>query len=408
MSAQATPHHLANFDAERAQANELFLAQKPLAALPLYEDLCRQDPTIAVFASRHAAGLLARSATAPNAKAQQADVDQAYVELRRAQALGDDSPYVQALLNLQSKSAVGAILSGIPLTVGYTYQGNAQAVPILNQAEAAFGRSDWPGALQLYLKADALDPAWYQAALDTGDTYFRLHDAVNAGLWFGKAIAIDPDRETAYRYWGDTLFQSGDQAGAREKFVAAVVAEPYARPPFLELGQWASRSGYQMVKPAIARPEFTTSDGKLAIDPALAASTADGRSSWILYQQARVAHGARTLNQVIVAGSSDADGTKHASGYQHTIAEEHEALRAMLADLDGRLKAGTLTEAALDLNLRTIRQLEQAGMLGAWIAINAADAGIHADYAQYRAQHRAHLVNYVDQYLLRPTPKPAA
>ena len=408
LSGQATPHHAANFDSERAQANELFLASKPLEALPLYDDLCRQDPTISVFAERRAAGLLARSATAANPKARQADVDLAYTELHRAQALGDNSDYLQALLNLQSKSAVGAIMSGIPLTIGYTYQGNAQAVPVLNQAESAFGRSDWPAAIQLYLKADALDPAWYQAALDTGDTYFRLHDAANAGLWFGKAIAIDPDRETAYRYWGDALFQSGDKAGARQRFVEAVVAEPYARPPMLELGEWAGRSGYQLVKPAITRPEFTTPNGNLAIDPALAASTADGRSSWIVYQQARVAHGARTLNQLIVAGSSDADGTKHASGYQHTIAEEHEAFRAMLAELNSKLKAGTLTEAALDPNLRTIRQLEQAGMLGAWIAINAADAGIHADYAQYRAHHRAHLVTYVDQYLLRPTPKPAA
>ena len=57
------PHHDPNFESERKQADELFLTQKPLEALPLYEDLCRQDPTIAVFAERHAAGLLAKQAT---------------------------------------------------------------------------------------------------------------------------------------------------------------------------------------------------------------------------------------------------------------------------------------------------------------------------------------------------------
>ena len=400
-SSPVAPHHEANFETERKQADSLFLATKPLEALPLYEDLCRQDPGVAVFAERRGAGLLAKEATLSDPAERMKIHLQAINELKRAQALGDNSAYVSAVLAVDAKTLVGAIVSGIPLTVGYTYHGKPEAQAVFHEAEAAFGRSDWSGAAQLYEQAAALDPSWYDPALYAGDSYFRLKDVANAGTWFGKAVAIDPDRETAYRYWGDALFQAGDSAGAREKFVEAVVAEPYAKPPFLEIGQWAQRTGHQLVKPAITRPEFITPDGVLKVDEALAASTQDGRSSWIVYQQYRVAHGARTLNQLIVAGGSDANAVVQPSGYRHTIAEEHAALRAMLADVDRKLKDGTLVEANLDASIRNLRGLEQANVLGAWVAINAADAGIRSDYPEYRSNHRKHLIEYVNGYLIR-------
>jgi len=393
--------HEANFEAERRQADELYAAQKPLEALPLYEDLCRQDPTVAVFAERRGAGLLAKEATLSDANARLTVHLEAIKELKRAQALGDNSNYVRAILNADTKTFVGALMAGIPLTVGYTYRGAAGAQAVFREAEAAFGRSDWANAAKLYVQAAGVDPAWYDAALYAGDSYFRMKDVANAGAWFAKAIAIDPDRETAYRYWGDALFQAGDREGARAKFVEAVVAEPYGNPPFAEIGQWAQRTGHQLVKPAITRPEFTTPDGVLKIDPELAASTKDGRSSWIVYQQYRVAHGARVLNQMIVTGGSDMNAVVHTTEYRHTIAEEHAALRAMLADINAKIKAGTLAEADLDVSIRNMRALEKGDSLGAWIAINAADAGIRSDYPSYRSNHRKHLVDYINGYLIR-------
>lgn len=397
----AAPNHQPNFEAERKQADELFLATKPLEALPLYEDLCRQDPTVAVFAERRGAGLLAKEATLSDPSDRMKVHLQAIAEIKRAQSLGDNSAYVRAVLSADSKTLVGAILAGIPLTVGYTYHGTPEAQAVFHQAESAFGHSDWAAAAKLYTQAATLDPAWYDPALYAGDSYFRLKDAASAGTWFGRAIAVDPDRETAYRYWGDALFQSGDPVGAREKFVQAIVAEPYGNPPFSELGQWAQRTGHQLVKPAITRPEFITPNGVLQIDQALASSTQDGRSSWIVYQQYRVAHGARTLNQAIVAGGSNANAVVTPTDYRHTIEEEHAALRAMLADINAKLKAGTLTEAGLDPSIRNVRGLEKANVLGAWIAINAADAGIRSDYPAYRSNHRQHLVDYINTILIR-------
>lgn len=399
-SSSTVVHHDANFDSERKQADELFVATKPLEALPLYEDLCRQDPTVAVFAERHGAGLLAKEATLSDPSARLKVHMEAIKEIKRAQSLGDNSAYVRTVLNADSKTLVGAILAGIPLTVGYTYHGKPEAQPVFHDAEAAFGRSDWTNAAKLYVQAATLDPTWYDPALYAGDSFFRMKNVSDAGLWFAKAIAIDPDRETAYRYWGDALFQSGDREGAMQKFVEAVVAEPYGKPAFSELGQWAQRTGHQVVRPAITRPEFTTPEGVLRIEPELAASVKDGRSSWVIYQQFRVAHGARTLNQPIVAGGSDANAVVDPSGYRHTVAEEHAALRAMVSDVDAKLKGGTLIEADLEPSIRNIRNLEKANALGAWIAINAADAGIRSDYPDYRAHHRQHLIDYVNGYLI--------
>ena len=44
--ANPTPHHEPNFDSERNQADDLYAVQKPLEALPFYEDLSRQDPRL--------------------------------------------------------------------------------------------------------------------------------------------------------------------------------------------------------------------------------------------------------------------------------------------------------------------------------------------------------------------------
>jgi tetratricopeptide (TPR) repeat protein len=397
----AQTQHEAGFEAERQRANELFLAQKLLEALPLYEDLCRQDRAVAVFAERHGAGLLAKEATLSDPAERMKLHQEAMQEIKRAQSLGDNSDYVRVVLSSENKNLIGAVLTGVPLTVGYTYSGNAEAQAAFREAEAAFGRSDLATALKGYINAAALDPTWYAPALEAGDTCFRLKETGDAGAWFARAISIDPDRETAYRYWGDALLQAGDPVASRQKFVEAVVAEPSATASFLALGQWARRTGHQLVKPAITRPDFSTPDGKLKADPELAASTQDGRSSWLVYQQYRVDRGARTLNQTIVAGGSDVNGVVRPSGYRHTVEEEHAALRAMLSEIDAKLKDGTLVEGNLDVSIRNLRNLERSNVLGAWIAINAADAGIRSDYPEYRAYHRKHLLDYVNAYLIR-------
>jgi hypothetical protein len=145
----AVTHHEANFESERKQADELFLAQKPLDALPLYEDLCRQDPTVALFAERHGAGLLAKEATLSDPAERLKVHRQAIQELKRAQALGDNSAYVRAVLYADSKTFVGAVIAGIPLTVGYTHQGKSEAQAVFRVRLFQLSRPSPPTSCRL-------------------------------------------------------------------------------------------------------------------------------------------------------------------------------------------------------------------------------------------------------------------
>jgi tetratricopeptide (TPR) repeat protein len=393
-------HHEDNFDAERKQANELFLAGKVLESLPLYQDLCRQDPSIAVFAERHGTGLLRKAGTLGDAPEAKAVLEQGMAELRRAQSLGDNSPYVQTVLASSAKTPIGAIITGVPLTLGWTHKGEPAAQAKFKEAEIAFSKQDFNTAASLYQDAAALDPAWYDAHLFTGDMYFRMSDWRDAGIWFQKAIDIDPDRDTAYRYWGDALYRSGKVGEAKLKYEQAVVAQPYDKAAWLALQQWATVTRTPTRTPQVTRPDFTTPDDKLKIDPALLVETGDGHTSWLIYQNARVAHGARVLVQWIVPGATDINGHITPSGYRHTLGEEAECINLMLADLQKKLDAGTVAPEKLEPSLKNLMALKKDGMIECWILLSASDAGIRYDYPDYRKQHRDLLAGYIDRYIL--------
>jgi tetratricopeptide (TPR) repeat protein len=408
LSAQTTqqptppaPQHEANFDAERKQANDLFTADKILESLPLYEDLCRQDQTIAVFAERHGTGLLKKSATIDDPQASKAMHDEGMKELRRALALGDNSLYVQNILSLQGKSLISTAMTGIPLSIGYLYRGTPEAQAVMKEAESAFGHDDIAGALKLYQRTYALDPKWYSAALFTGDMYFRLKDSANAGIWFQKAIDIDPNRETAYRYWGDALFKSGARDAAKAQYEGSIVAEPYAKQGWIALQQWSTLMKVPLRVPQIALPKYTAKDGVLDPDPALQtdAAKSSGRAAWIAYETCRVKHAAKTNTTGFSVG---ADGSTKPTGYYHSLVEESECLRATLADLRGRLLDGSVTTQTLDPSLQALDALDRAGVLECWILLNSGEQGVGFDYPAYRNAHRAELIAYIDRYLIQP------
>lgn len=390
--------HEANFEAERKQANDLSVAGKMLESLPLYEDLCRQDQTIAVFAERHGVGLISKAATMPDGPEKKAVSSLGMAELRRAQSLGDNSPLVQTLLSEAAKTPLGAMISGVSLTVGYTHQGTPEAQAKLQQAETAFQGQDFKTAATLYEQAAALDPGWYTAPLYAGDMYFRMKDMANAAIWFQKAIDIDPDRDTAYRYWGDLLYHAGDPAKAKLKYEQAVVAEPYSRPGWAALQQWIALTHTSIAPFGITRPAFANVDGKLQVDPALNVETGDGHASWSVYQQARIAQGANA--QMKFTFASDANGHTTPTGPRHTLAEEVASINALLADVQRKLDAGTVTREKLEPSLRNLLALKKDGMLECWILVSENDAQIQFDYPDYRKQHRGLLAAYLDNYVV--------
>ncbi|HEX5284556.1 MAG TPA: hypothetical protein VFW30_10580 [Bryocella sp.] len=402
VSAQGVPapQHQANFDQERVQADALYLAGKTLDALPLYEDLCRQDQTVAVFAERHGSGLLAKADITTDAKEKSALIDAGLAEIGRAQSLGDNSPYVVSVLNAASKTpeaaAMNAPLGMPPLTVGYTHVASQKAQALYAQAQQAFDQKNYAAAAPLYAKASEADPQWYMPALNAGDAYFHLKDWKNANLWFGKAVTIDPDRETAYRYWGDELFAAGDRMGAKSKYVGAIIAEPFTGTTWSKLEEWARVMRTPFVIPRVNRPEFTTPSGKLKVDTALEKEAGDGRSSWLVYQRVRVSHGAAAAGQLRMAGASGANGQFTPNGYVHTLTEEMDALNAMLADVQKNMAAGTVAEARLDSGIRAMLILQKHGLLEPFVMLNFHDAGLRHGYPAYRASHRDLLVTYLN------------
>jgi tetratricopeptide (TPR) repeat protein len=398
--------HEANFDAEREQANQLYLAGKRLEALPLYEDLCRQDQSLAVFAERHGIGLIGKAGTVSDPKQRTEMYAQGMKELDRARSLGDDSPAVINMLSTYSRTPFGVVSTGsmgtLPLTVGYYYNGSPQAQPAMQQGQAAFGKSDFSSALQFYLDAATADPKWYMAALFAGDAYDRLKDYNNAGIWFAKAIAIDPDRETAYRYWGDALIYAGDSNGARDKYEQAIAAEPYTLSTMSGLKVWGARAHTAVLNPIMRRPYLPRANGKITNADQFA-ETGDGRSCWLVYAQSRMAHDPNVIfDEWVMAGAvpNTPELNFVPNGYIHTLAEEVDAINALLDDLKKKLDAGTVTEEKLLPEMKAMLQMQKDKMLEPFILLSFNDAGLRHGYPEYRAAHRDQVVAYIDRYLI--------
>lgn len=375
----APPTQQPDFETERKQADEAFRAGKALEALPLYEDLEKRDPTRAVFAERHAAGLIAKSATITDPAAHAALLRQAYDELLRAQSLGDNSQYViNQLEHFKTLFSTPAANAAAPPVA------NPKVLALLQQGEAAFARTDYAAALKAYTAAAEQDPKSYEAALYAGDTAFRLHDADTAGQWFAKAIAINPDLETAYRYWGDALLAANQPDAARDKFIDAVVAQPYSRSSWGGLQQWAQRTHTQLASPRIDRPQPPKDAKTLDIDPALANDDGSGRSAWITYLVGR-----NTWRNVLFHQKFP-----EATTYRHTLAEELDCLQHVIEEV----KKKNIPPDKLDPSLKVLLTLDASHMLEPWILLHGADQGIAQDYPAFRAAHREQLHAFIAQY----------
>jgi hypothetical protein len=97
------------------------------------------------------------------------------------------------------------------------------------------------------------------------------------------------------------------------------------------------------------------------------------------------------------------------SGYVHTLAEEVDAITAMLADVKKKLASGAVTQEKLEPGIKNLLVLEKDNMLEPFILLSFNDAGIRHGYPEYRAAHRDRVVQYIDRYMIGPptnTPNP--
>ncbi len=372
------------------EADQLFQAGKRLDALPLYEQLAKDNPSEMIYAERLSDCYLAKSI--------QFDASTQKDELIRYKTLARD--YAKKAVALGDKTVYIRMIADSDPTNTAPLAPESIASGLLNDGEKAFTAGDYQGAYEKYVAAVELDPRLYLGALYAGDAAYTQHDLANASKWFARAISIDPDRETAYRYWGDAITKYGnDPMGAREKYIQAIIAEPYNSLAWLGVKQWAEIENAIVQAPKIERPTGAIENAddpkniKVIMDPDFTNEQKQpGSSAWVEYMLTRAHFQTEEFKKEF----------PNEKEYRHTLAEEHEALSAVAE----AVKAKHINQQNLDESLRNLLMLFDAGMLDCWILISNADEGISHDYPAYRKDHRQLLHEYLDKYVVRPGTTP--
>lgn len=379
-----------DYTAKRAKTFELLKQNKFTEAQPLLEELAKakSDDAEVLYYAGYLTFTEAQNVT-DSAQRRQAGL-KARDYLLRARQLGADNVLLRNML-------AGIAPDGTIDRVKFS--NNFEADKILQSGEAAFARGDFSDALEAYGKALALDPTLYDAALYTGDIYYKTNKPEKAGEWFAKAIVIDPNRETAYRYWGDSLAKEGKKKEAREKFIDAFVAEPYSKLAQTGFVNWAKASGATVGHPAINIPtNVSSSDGNtnITVDPSMFdKNKADGSSAWFVYGLTRATW---TSGKDGKPSVNFAKAYPNETKYRHSLAEEMDALKSVLTALDETIKNKKVKK--LDSSLENLKKLNDAGLLEAYILMAHLDAGLFQDYKLYRNTSRDKLRRYVVEYVI--------
>jgi len=379
---------------DREQALALYESNNFVAALPVLEKAAAADPKDPVILSRLGFVLYATSATEKDPTLRAKIRERARKTLLQSQSLGDDSNLTMITLDALSQDDATAV----------PFSNMKAAESEIRKGEEAFVRGDMDQAIAAYKHALELDPQLYEAALYAGDGEFKKAHASTdegfrndhfeqAGVWFAKAIAIDADRETAYRYWGDALEAQGKSEEARDRFVDAIIAEPYNRRAYVGLTQWGNRHNVSLGHRKIDIPTNVTSKkpGEINItvdELALKGSDDDGSAAWIMYGMIRSAWMDRK------GGRSEkfASAYPNESAYRHSLAEEVDALRGVLESVHVQAKEKRVKKLAP--SLENLVELNDAGLIEAYVLFVRPDEGIVRDYVAYRKSARDKLKQY--------------
>ena len=303
----------------------------------------------------------------------------------QAKQLGDTSMLLQVMLDVPEDGSEPQ------------FSDRKEVDQAMKAAEADFARGDLDKARDGYIHALLLDPNNYEAALFTGDVYFKQHINGSAGEWFARAIKIDPDRETAYRYWGDALWDMGKSVEARDKYIQAVVANPYDKRSLGALNQWAQRTKVPLNwvrlqdKGSVAQKDDEHIN--ITIDPtALKKNNPEG-TAWLTY----------SMNRALWRGDKFKKEFPNEPKYRRTMREEADSLHLMLSVLREQ-KDFDRTKKDLDPSLQQLLQIDQGGFLEPFALLNRADNEIAQDYAPYRTAHRDTLYRYFDEFVVPKAP----
>ncbi len=364
----------------KERAAQLVKEQKYIEALPLLEKLLVAEPNDLETHYYLGFALIAQANTMKDDAARRAVRVRARNAFIKSKELGNREPLVDALI--QSLPPDGS--------EGRAFSQNIEANKLMVDAESFFSQGKLDDALKIYQQALQLDPKIYEAALFSGDVYTHKGDYEQAEVWYQKAIAINPNRETAYRYSATPLMKQKKFDKARDRYVEAYITEPYSRFPVAGLSQWARATNTKLAHPEIDIPTSVSFDekGDVKIDlnaSALLGGKDDGSFAWLSYGLAR-----STWRKEKFAKTFPQE-----KRYRHTLDEEADALRSVLAMATSDKKTKTLSPS-----LQKLKKLNDEGLLEAYILIARADEGIARDHSAYLKQNRDKLRRYVVEYVL--------
>jgi tetratricopeptide (TPR) repeat protein len=371
-------------DPERQQAMQFYDQHKLPEAAALLEKVVARYPEDVVAHEALGSSLLSRAATWNDPERRKADRIHSRAELLRAKELGDTSDLCKTLLAAIPEDGSES-----------SFSENKEVEAAMQRGEAAFARGEFEDAIAGYQQALALDPKLYYAALDIGDSYFRLKKTEQAGEWFTRAIQIEPNEETAYRYWGDALMADGQMKEARAKLIEGLVANPYRQTSWNGLNNWISQNHVSYKELPIKLPQAPTVDAKgnstITVDPS-SGNKDDASAAWLTY----------SMERVLWHNEKFAKESPKEKTYRHSLKEEASAL-SMVATVFEESQQKKKAESP-DPALILLSQMKAEGMLEPFVLLMHPDQGISQDYAAYQAAHREKLIQFVDEYILPQAP----
>lgn len=365
--------------AMRRKALDLYRQGKFVDAMPLLERLSNLHPNDYVVKEHWAYCILEYSATLTDPEARKKARIQARQLALQAQKDGDQSDLLQSLLAIPEDGSETKFSDRADVNEG------------MKAAEADFARGDLDKAREGYKHVLELDPKNYEATLFIGDVYFKEKSFDAADEWFAKATQINPNREAAFRYWGDTLAMAGKNNEAREKYIKAVLAEPYTRTSWIALRQWADHIKQPFNGILLQNKSSAKTGGKTpgALDEHTLDQSSPVTAGWNAYDATRAVWRQTKFKKEF----------PNETAYRRSMKEEADALNSLVKVLEP--EATTEKKARqLDPTLLELVEIDQKGLLEAFVLLNRADPEIAKDYPAYHAEHADKLYQYMDEFVL--------
>lgn len=374
-----------DLETTKAEAVRLLNEDKLIEAIPYLEKIIKAEPNNAEMHFYLGLSYLGKANGIRDKETVRQTRIKARQEFVKAKKLGSTNKLVDAFIeSLPEDGSVRNKFSAIQ-----------EAEELMLQGETVFAQGDYDEALKLYGEALKLDPNLYEAALFSGDMYLRKNDFPNAEIWYQKAIKIDPTRETAYRYSATPLMKQKKYDEARERYIEAFIVEPYNRLSVVGLSQWAEATGARLGHPNIEIPTSVSSDEKGNTQINLGALLGgdkddDSGAAWMMYGITR----ALWRNEEFAKKYPN-------QTYRHSLAEELDALQTVLTMADASGKDKKKKKVNLSPALVKLKELNDKGLLAAYILMARADEGISQDHPVYLKENREKLRQYVKEYVIQ-------